>query len=404
MLSPEAKADLERQQYRVVGEHSAVKTCGWTKNMLRGRGGCYKLKFYGIMSHQCLQMTTSISCANRCMFCWRGYKAPVAKEWKWGVDDPQLILDGSVEAHHKLLTGFGGHDEVLKQVYEQSKEVKHVALSLTGEPIIYPKINELITLFDGEGISTFMVTNAQYPDAIKNLAPVTQLYISLDAPNKALLKKVDVPLFDDYWERLNQSLKELAKKKQRTCIRITAIKGLNMIEPENYAALIVKGVPDFIEIKSYMHVGASRKFLGQENMPLHEEIVAFTKEILEHLPGYEIVSEHIPSRVVMVARKKFKKKEKNGDESWHTWIDFDKYKDLALSGKDFAVDDYLKETPRASVGLSGKGTPSKEESIAQRKQQKARQLALTQQEQDATVDETTQELEFYDTELDDEGC
>ena len=41
--------DKKRQNegYRLVGNHSAVKTCGWTKSMIRGQGGCYKLKFYG---------------------------------------------------------------------------------------------------------------------------------------------------------------------------------------------------------------------------------------------------------------------------------------------------------------------------------------------------------------------
>ena len=96
MLTETAKQELEKQQYRVIGSHSAVKICGWTKNMIRGEGGCYKLKFYGIMSNQCMQMSTSISCANRCTFCWRGYKAPVAKEWKWKVDDPEEIIEDSL--------------------------------------------------------------------------------------------------------------------------------------------------------------------------------------------------------------------------------------------------------------------------------------------------------------------
>src|SRR3989338_357194 len=144
MLTPAAKAELEKQQYRIVGSHSAVKTCGWTKNMIRGEGGCYKLKFYGIMSNQCMQMTTSISCANRCTFCWRGYKAPVGKEWKWDIDTPDFIFDESAKAHHKLLVGFGGHPTANKTAYARSKQVKHVALSLTGEPITYPRINELL--------------------------------------------------------------------------------------------------------------------------------------------------------------------------------------------------------------------------------------------------------------------
>lgn len=339
--------NLEKQQYRIIGQHSAVKTCGWTKQMIRGNGGCYKLKFYGIMSNQCMQMTTSISCANRCTFCWRGYKAPVSKEWKWGVDEPEMILDGSIKAHHNLLVGFKGNKEA--KTYEKSTTVKHVALSLTGEPIIYPRMNELIDGFHKEGISTFLVTNAQFPEQIRDLKPITQLYISLDAPNKELLKKVDVPLFKDYWERLNQSLEYMAEKKGRTCIRLTVVKGLNDVMPEKYAKLIHKANPDFLEVKAYMYVGASRERLKKENMPLHEDIVVFTKELIKYLQDYDIVSEHIPSRVVMLAKKTFKKNNK-----WQTWINFKKFHELAASGKEFSTEDFLLPTPQ--TGLSGKGT------------------------------------------------
>src|SRR3989338_1143226 len=83
--------ELERQAYRLPGHPSAVKVCHWTKNMLRGKGGCYKFVFYGIRSHQCMQMTTSMFCASRCTFCWRGEKAPVTKTWYGPVDEPEHI-------------------------------------------------------------------------------------------------------------------------------------------------------------------------------------------------------------------------------------------------------------------------------------------------------------------------
>ena len=57
--------------YRIVGSHSGVKMCRWTKSMLRGRGGCYKHTFYGIESHRCMESTPSLACANKCVFCWR---------------------------------------------------------------------------------------------------------------------------------------------------------------------------------------------------------------------------------------------------------------------------------------------------------------------------------------------
>ena len=41
------------------------------------------------------------------------------------------------------------------------------ALSLVGEPIMYPQINTLIDMLHSRAISTFLVTNAQFPTAIR---------------------------------------------------------------------------------------------------------------------------------------------------------------------------------------------------------------------------------------------
>ena len=45
--------------------------------------------------------------------------------------------------------------------------VQHCALSLVGEPIMYPEINTLVKLLHARRISTFLVTNAQFPEAIR---------------------------------------------------------------------------------------------------------------------------------------------------------------------------------------------------------------------------------------------
>ncbi len=346
MLTEHAKERLERQQYRVVGSHSAVKICGWTKNMIKGKGGCYKLKFYGIMSNQCMQMTPSMSCANRCSFCWRDYKAPVSKEWKWDVDEPEGILEESMEQHHKLLEGFNGNPNVIRPAYLASKNIKHVALSLNGEPITYPKMNALLDEYHKRGISTFLVTNGQHPAQVEALNPVTQLYISVDAPNKTLLKEIDNPLYEDYWEKLHQSLDSLAKKQQRTTIRLTVMQGYNDVEPESYAKLILRGDADFVEIKGYMHVGASQGRLSRDTMPEHDYVVSFARQVEKYLPGYEMMSEHIPSRVVCLAKKSFQK-----EGLWHTWIDFDTFAELILTGEPFTTADYMKKTPSNLVGI-----------------------------------------------------
>ncbi len=46
----------------------------------------------------------------------------------------------------------------------------------------------------------------------RDLNPVTQLYVSVDASTKESLKKIDRPLFKDYWKRFLDSLKALSDK------------------------------------------------------------------------------------------------------------------------------------------------------------------------------------------------
>jgi len=350
MLDTDSRQKLEKQQYRIVGSHSAVKVCGWTKNMITGMGGCYKLKFYGIMSHQCLQMTTSLSCANRCIFCWRDYKAPVSQSWIWDVDDPEFILKNSLHAQQKLLEGYGGNPKAVAKAFEQSKDVKHVALSLTGEPIMYPRLNELLDLFNQRGISTFLVTNAQHHQELEKLNPVTQLYLSIDSPTKELLKEIDKPLYVDFWQRFQKSLDVIANKPQRTCLRITIMRGLNDIMPEAYAKIITQTNVDFVEVKAYMHIGESRHRMKREHMPDHQEIVAFAKQIAPFLPDYELLMEHKPSRVVLFVHKKHRRA-----DGWYTWIDFEKNKSLMTSeNKEFTAEAYSKKTPEQLLGLDDK--------------------------------------------------
>ncbi|MCR4323793.1 MAG: hypothetical protein NUV37_02400 [Nanoarchaeota archaeon] len=61
---------LEKMNYAIVGNHSAVQICRWTKNSLRGDDGCWKEKFYGISSAGCCQMTpAALWCEHQCLHC-----------------------------------------------------------------------------------------------------------------------------------------------------------------------------------------------------------------------------------------------------------------------------------------------------------------------------------------------
>ena len=332
-MSNDQWATAHKQGYRQVGNHSAVKICEWTRHMLRGNGGCYKYIFYGIRSHQCLQMTTSMFCASRCKFCWRGQKAPVSKEWYGEIDEPTPIINKSITAQLSLLEGFKGrgYEKANQKNISEMNNIRHVALSLTGEPITYPKLNEILGEFHKRRISTFLVTNAQYPEELKKIKNCTQLYLSIDAPNKELMKQIDRPLFPDFWERTLKSLDILKTRNYRTCIRLSLIKNENMIDLEGYANLITRGSPDVIELKSYVWVGASQNYYKPENMPFMDDVRTFAKNLANILPEYEISKEHIPSRVILLIKKSLNKKR---------WINFPKFFDLVNSKKKFTAEDY----------------------------------------------------------------
>ncbi|KRZ59313.1 tRNA wybutosine-synthesizing protein 1 -like protein [Trichinella nativa] len=357
MLTPTLRKSLAKQGYHLVGTHSGVKICRWTKSMLRGRGGCYKHTFYGINSHQCMEMTPSLACANKCVFCWRHHSNPVGTEWKWKTDPAEKILSDSLEGHKKMVRQFRGVPGVKDARFEESSTVRHCALSLVGEPIMYPHINELISKMHSLNISTFLVTNAQFPSAIENLIPVTQLYLSVDAASKESLKEIDRPLFRDFWQRLMNSIDILREKKQRTVYRLTLVNRYNMNEVSQYAALINRGQPDFVEVKvGVTYCGDSKDSkITMANVPWHADVVDFVQQLVFQLDDYEIAAEHEHSNCVLIAKLNFKI---NGQ--WYTWIDYEKFFSLAerfkKDGISFTSYDYMAKTPDwALFGASQRG-------------------------------------------------
>jgi tRNA wybutosine-synthesizing protein 1 len=304
MLTRNQKQNLEKQQYRIIGEHSAAKICSWTKKNILGKGECYKAKFYGIKSHLCCQMTPCLTCTNLCVFCWRDQSSPLVRKWSWKkIDSPKKIIKGCIEAQRKLLVGFYGNDKADKKLLKEAQNPKHIAVSLAGEPTLYPKLNELIKEIHKQGMTSFVVTNGMFPEILKKINPF-QLYISVDAPNEKLFKKIDKPVLKDAWMRFNKSLEIMSKKKCRTALRITLIKDMNMCDAPGYVELIKKANPDFIEMKAYMFVGSSRQRLLMENMPMHHEVKEFSKEIAKQLDNRKIVDEQEESRVVLLAKNK----------------------------------------------------------------------------------------------------
>ncbi len=292
---------LEKQGYRMVGNHSAVKVCHWTRErLLKGRP-CYKSQFYGIASHRCLQMTPSVSwCQHSCVFCWRPVEHTLGAEIDVELDEPSFVAEKCIEKQRELLSGYWGEERASYREVREANEPKHVAISLAGEPTNYPHISELIEEFHGRGMTTFLVTNGQHPERLEDVNP-TQLYLSLIAYDESLYKRVNAPRSKDGWKKLNESLEVMSGKDGKRVIRITLVRGYNLEHPEKFADLILKAEPDYVEPKGYVHVGFSRKRLQRSDMPTYAEVMSFGAKLAESI-GYGIKDSSDDSKVVLLSK------------------------------------------------------------------------------------------------------
>jgi len=300
---------LKKAHYGVY-HHSTVELCHWTKKSLKNEGDCYKKVFYGIDTHRCVEFSPAgMMCHMKCIFCWRPMefmkKIHLSPD---EVDDPKSLMDGILKERRRLLSGYPGNPKVDKEKLKEALEPTHYAISLSGEPTLYPYLPELIKYLRSlpKTRSIFVVTNGMEPDMIRRMmdedALPTQLYLSMNAPNRELFIKITRPIIKDAWDRFIESLKLLSKVNTRTIVRMTMIKGLNTDDrhiPE-YADLLKIGNPHFIEVKSYMHLGFSTKRLKKSNMLTHDEIREYSMKLLEYLPNFKFMDEYSPSRIVVL--------------------------------------------------------------------------------------------------------
>jgi tRNA wybutosine-synthesizing protein 1 len=354
---------LLKQKYHIVGRHSAVKMCQWTGNKLRGGIGCYKNAFYGIESHQCIQATpVLLFCNHACVFCWRmmpedsllqtpdGKTKPATtagartmlhsvnahppkatvkpagfspqslafsdmptKSFAW--DKPEKIVDEFILAHRKTVSGFGGNAKTSKKLFAEANAPRHVALSLTGEPSMYPYMSKLLEEFHARKISTFLVTNGTYPHLIAKWKTLpTQFYVSLVAPNKEVYLRAIRPLSPNLWEQYWKTLQMMPElgKTTRTVLRMTITRGVNEEPISGYIEQIKLAQPHYVEVKSMVFVGGARnpsRNLSLSSMLSIDEMRSYAKKLAD-ATGYIIAGEHAPSRIVLLCRDENAKKER----------------------------------------------------------------------------------------------
>jgi tRNA wybutosine-synthesizing protein 1 len=299
-MDPKKKRVLEKQHYRMVGDHSGVKICHWMRQKLFYGRACYKETFYGIESHRCLQMTPMLDgCTQNCLFCWRvgGFNLRKSDE---NYDKPEFILEESIKAQRPLISGFKGDERCDQKLWNEALIPNQVAISLTGEPTLYPMLGEFIEACHKKGMTTFLVTNGSAPKFLEELKPLpTQLYVTVAAPNEEVFKKLCAPSEPKAWELLNQTLELLPSLDTRRVIRHTLVEGWNIIDEKEYARMDKKAEPMFIEPKGFVFVGGARQRMTLDNMPSHDRVKKFGEK-LGTLLGYELLMERSDSRVVLL--------------------------------------------------------------------------------------------------------
>jgi tRNA wybutosine-synthesizing protein 1 len=251
-------------------------------------------------------MTPTVDqCNQECLFCWR-YHGEHKLDRKV-LDEPETILDHSIEAQRNLITGFKGDPRCNIDYWQEGQNPTQVAISLAGEPTMYPYLGAFLELCHRRNMTTFLVTNGTLPKALEHLEPLpTQLYVTVAAPTKEIYKKLCLPNpGSKSWENLKSTLELLPSLSTRTVIRHTLVDGWNIGNIEKYAKLDEIAEPMFIEPKGYVFVGHSRQVLSLKNMPKHETINQFGTELGELL-GYDILDERPDSRVVLLGRDKEK--------------------------------------------------------------------------------------------------
>ena len=311
-IKPAIAAQLKKAKYGVA-DHSTVELCHWTKKSFKHEGSCYKHQFYGILTHRCMEFSPAgMYCENRCVYCWRPMEFYDAMKMEpEQVAEPEQILRKLMGERKKLIDGFYGDSRNDNQRLDESLLPTHYAISLSGEPTMYPKLPELIKYLKSLEAtkSIFLVTNGQEPDMIQKLqdedALPTQLYLSTNAADYESFIKINKPKYDDSWERWNRTLDMLKDLDTRTVLRITLIRNYNdqkeMIPA--FADMFRKASPHFIEIKSYMHIGRSTNRLEHENMLEMSEVKKFSEEIAKQSKIFSIMDESLVSRISILQNK-----------------------------------------------------------------------------------------------------
>lgn len=209
----------------------------------------------------------------------------------------------AIKEHRRTVSGYKMYNPDPK-LYNEALNPKHVAISLTGEATLYPLLDDLIDEFMKRGLTTFLVTRGVRPEILANLRrEPTQLYVSIESWDENSYVYFNNPLSRALWRKTLETFEILPSFSCPTVVRVTLVRSFNMHNEavKQWSKILEKAQPTFIEVKAYMYIGGSVTRLSRDDMPRHSEVREWAKTLAEHL-GYNVVSESIPSRVVLLSK------------------------------------------------------------------------------------------------------
>ncbi|MBY9008038.1 MAG: radical SAM protein [Candidatus Lokiarchaeota archaeon] len=225
-------------------------------------------------------------------------------------DEIKNSLDSKDEIELLINRTLTTPDEIIN-VHNEALYPNHAAISLDGEPLLFPKISDLVHEFRNRNMTTFIVTNGTLPNTISNMDSLpSQLYLTLPAPNEELYKKICRPMVKNGWNKIQESLELLDSLSTRTLVRLTAVRNLNLKKEfiDEYIKIIKKANPNFFEIKGFTLQAKALEIDNRlkEQRPLQDYFPDFDflnsiAQEFEQKSGFFIIYRNKPSRDFLFA-------------------------------------------------------------------------------------------------------
>lgn len=214
----------------------------------------------------------------------------------------------------ELLEKMVTNESDIKQSYNRALNPNHAAISLDGEPTLYPYIGEFVDTFRKRKFTTFIVTNGTTPEVVSQLQDNSTLpsilYVTLPPPNQQDYSNIHRPKVKGTWDKIQTTLHMLKELPTRTVLRITAVNHLNIKGElvDAYVKVITEIQPNFVDIKGFTLEGASMSISnrldsnqpGSYYFPDFTELEIFAQNISEK-SGFPIAEIHEKSRDILLA-------------------------------------------------------------------------------------------------------